>query len=94
MVQKNSFEGYAINFTPQAEKELKKLEKKIAKKVDEKLKELVKGTRNLDITRLSGHIETYRLRIGDYRIIFESQKHVITILVIKIAHRREVYRDY
>ncbi len=94
MTQKNNFKGYVITFAPQAEKEFKKLEPKIAKKVDEKLKDLIKGAPNLDIIKMKGAQETYRLRWGDYRVIFESKKHIVTILVISIAHRKEAYRDY
>lgn len=94
MMQKSSFKGYILTFTPQAKKELKKLEIGIAKKVDEKLNALVQGAINLDIKKMKGVEETYRLRLGDYRIIFEVHNHIVTVLVIGIAHRKEVYRDY
>jgi mRNA interferase RelE/StbE len=80
---------------PQAEKELKKLEKNVAEKIDEKLKELVSGALNMDIKKLTTETnDTYRLRLGEYRIIFEAKRHIITIVIIKVAHRKEVYRDY
>lgn len=93
-MQKNNFAGYNIDFAPQAAKALKKLEQNIAKKVDEKLEELTKGAQNLDVIRMKGVEETYRLKFGDYRVIFEVKKRIITILVIDIAHRKEVYRKY
>jgi mRNA interferase RelE/StbE len=36
--------------------------------------------------------EAYRIRVGDYRILYQIEKDILTILVIKIGHRREVYR--
>lgn len=94
MMQKNNFKGYFLSFAPQAKKELKKLEKNIAEKIDEKLKEMVKGAVNLDIIKMQGKEDTYRLRCGDYRIIFEVQDHIVTVLVVSIGHRKEVYRDH
>lgn len=95
MTQKNNFKGYKIQFTPQAQKELKKLEQKELVKIDNKLNDLISGAQNLDIKKMitdTGSL--YRLRCGDYRVIFEIKNHIVTILIIKIAHRREVYRDY
>jgi mRNA interferase RelE/StbE len=49
---------------------------------------------NLDIKKLEGKENpTYRLRSGDYRIIYTIEKQIVTVLVIEIKHRREVYRD-
>lgn len=94
MMTRSSFEGYKLAFTSQAAKELKKLEHGVSKKINEKLQTLVKGTANLDITKMQGIAETYRLRWGDYRIVFEVHQDIITILVIGVGHRREIYRDY
>ncbi|MFI5333467.1 MAG: type II toxin-antitoxin system RelE/ParE family toxin [Candidatus Babeliales bacterium] len=93
MKQRKSFEGYALELAPSAEKQLKKLETSVAKAIDEKLEDLIEGVPNLDIRKMEGADDTYRLRCGDYRVIFEVKKHIVTILVIKIAHRKEVYRD-
>jgi mRNA interferase RelE/StbE len=39
-----------------------------------------------------GHPNRYRIRVGDYRIIYEVNDGIITVLVLAIGHRREVYR--
>ena len=44
-------------------------------------------------TKLVGHRNRWRVRAGDYRILYEIHDDVLTILVIRVAHRREVYRD-
>ena len=41
--------------------------------------------------KLSGR-DGYRIRVGDYRIIYEIQKSVLVVLIIDIGHRREIYR--
>lgn len=92
---RSSFYGYKIDFTSQAEKELKKIDKPDAKKIKQKLESLIEGASNLDIKKLEATSEpTYRLRVGDYRIVFEVKHTIITILVIGVAHRKEVYRRY
>lgn len=89
-----NFKGYALEFTSQAYKKIKKLEKKEAEKIDIKLKELVAGSSNLDIKKMTGTDTIYRMRCGDYRVVFEVRKEIITIIVIDAGHRREIYRDF
>lgn len=94
-MKKNNFDGYKIDFTPQAEKELLKIDKPEAKKIKTKLDSLVSGALNMDIKKLEATVEpTYRLRVGDYRVVFEVKQNIITILVIGVAHRKEAYRRY
>lgn len=94
-MQENNFKGYKIEFTSHAEKELEKLEHKESKKIDEKLKDLIAGKPNVDIKKMETRSDqTYRLRWSKYRIIFEVKRHIITILVVEVSHRKEAYRDY
>lgn len=90
---KNYLKGYKLYFTSQAKRDIKKLEKKDTEDILEKLDDLVDGKENLDITPLEGSKEPiYRLRTGDYRIIYRVEKHIITVSVIEIGHRKEIYR--
>jgi len=94
-MQRNNFKGYTLLFSSQANKDLKNIDSSEAKKIDKKLRELIAGNENLDIKKMQGTSEAeYRLRCGDYRILFEIKREVITILVIRVSHRREAYRDY
>jgi mRNA interferase RelE/StbE len=45
-----------------------------------------------DIKRLEGHDSRYRLRVGDYRVIYEIIGRKLVILVVGVGHRREIYR--
>jgi mRNA interferase RelE/StbE len=94
MIEKNNFKNYILTFKTSARKELDNLDKFTAQKIDKKLQDLITGLSNVDIKKMQGYINTYRMRCGDYRIIFEANKLIITILVVKIAHRKDVYRDY
>jgi mRNA interferase RelE/StbE len=45
-----------------------------------------------DIKRLTGHADRYRLRVGDYRVIYEIADEQLIILIVGVGHRREAYR--
>jgi mRNA interferase RelE/StbE len=45
-----------------------------------------------DIKKLSGYADRYRLRVGDYRVIYEIAGEQLIILVVGVGHRREAYR--
>lgn len=93
MHSKNDYKNYNLIFDPQARKKLQKLESQIAQKIDKKIQELINGAKNLDIKKMQGREDTYRLRCGDYRIIYKIEKHIITIIVIEINHRKDAYKD-
>ena len=44
------------------------------------------------VEKLEGQERRYRLRVGDYRVIYEIQDEVLIVLIVRIGHRREVYR--
>jgi len=87
----NRFLGYKIEFTKSARKELNSLESKDSKKIAKNLYNLVSGLM-VDLKKLEDSKSLYRIRCGDYRVIFEEQKSVLTIMVIRVKHRKEAYR--
>lgn len=74
-----------------AERDLNKLDDNIRKRIVRALEKLTKKPENLDIKKLKG-MEVFRLRVGDYRINFEINKEMKTIVVLQVRHRRESYR--
>lgn len=84
-----------IEFTKSAKKEFDRLSKPVQKKVVRSLQLLQSDPYSdlLPIKRLQGIQEKlYRLRIGDYRIVYEVQDAKLLVVIIKIGHRRDVYR--
>ncbi len=81
---------YAIDLKPRAVKDLKRLEVKHAERVVAGLRRLQDDLAG-DVRRLTAGSSEYRLRVGDYRVLFEVEDgdHVV---VYRVAHRREVYR--
>ena len=84
---------YRILFTKQADKMLRKMPRNTAQLIRERLAQLADGphARNPNVTRLQGR-PGYRLRVGDWRVIYDVEDDRLIILVLKIATRGGVYR--
>ena len=81
---------YTVELTLSAQKQLSKLPNIIAERIEESLLELEENPRPGGCKKLKGRT-AYRIRIGDYRAIYTINDTVLTVIVIKIGHRREVY---
>ena len=82
---------YKIEIKASAVKEIKKLPAVDLKKVLAKIESLAENPRPQGSIKLSGE-EKYRLRCGDYRILYTIDDQVFIICVVKVGQRREVYR--
>lgn len=79
---------YNIEFKPTAVRELKKMDKLVAAQIVariEKLKNNLEG----DVKKLTNHMPEYRMRAGDYRILFEIVED--NVIIYHIKHRRNAY---
>jgi len=85
---------YRIEFVKSAAKEFKRLPEKVRSKTLEALRFLSQNPYSdlLNIKKLKGAEQLYRIRIGDYRVVYEVRSDVLLIVVIKVGHRSEVYR--
>ncbi len=84
--------AYRIEFRPAAMRELAKLETSTRRRIAAVLESLATTPRPPGVEKLKGHEHRYRVRCGDYRIIYEIEDRVLIILVLRIGHRRQVYR--
>lgn len=82
---------YEVVLTGKAQKQLCELPKKTQAAIALAIDALKEGL-NHHCKKLQGLEAGYRLRVGDYRIIFQIERGKLVIVVIKIAHRRDVYR--
>ncbi len=88
----NNLKGYRIIYAVQAKKVIDKYPKNIAQKIYEKLDELVAGEQKLDVKKLKNHQDQrYRLRVGDYRVVFDLEDDEI-IMIVDVDHRKNIYR--
>ena len=83
---------YKILLEKQAEKDLKKLPNELFQRVIPAIKNLTHDPRPVGCLKLKNSEQDYRIRIGDYRIIYEIDDKNQTVKVMKIRHRRESYR--
>lgn len=85
--------AWTIEFSGTAAKELSKLDRPVAKRIVSFLRERVARDPKAIGEALQGNLSEYwRYRVGSYRIICEIQEEKINVVVVRIGHRKEVYR--
>ena len=84
-------EKYDISVKKSAVKELEAIPKKELQKIIKKIQSLASDPRPEGSQKLSQR-EQYRIRQGDYRIIYSIQDDDLTVHIIKVGHRKEIYR--
>ncbi len=84
--------SYKILIKPSAIKELKSLPKKDCRRITSKIQSLSKEPRPQGCEKLSAQ-ERYRIRQGNYRIVYSIEDDKLIVYVVKIAHRRDVYKS-
>jgi mRNA interferase RelE/StbE len=85
--------AYSIEFKPSAVKELAGMPKQDRHRIATRIDALAADPRPDGVTKLAGAESLYRIRSGDFRVIYEIQDKRVLVLVLRIAHRREVIAD-
>jgi mRNA interferase RelE/StbE len=83
---------YRIVFARSARRDLEKMESTIARRVLAKIEELIDRPRPVGCRKLEGGSNLWRLRVGDYRVVYSVDDDRRLIDVVAVRHRREVYR--
>ena len=83
---------YRIEFKRSAAKTLKQIPKRDRKRIRDKIDSFSESLPDPNITKMKGDNPFHRVRVGDYRIIYEIQDEILLILVLKIGHRKDIYR--
>ncbi len=83
---------YKISIKSTAAKELEDIPKKELRKIIKRIQSLAENPRTHGAQKLSGQ-EQYRVRQGDYRIVYSIKDKDSIIDIVKIGHRREIYRS-
>jgi mRNA interferase RelE/StbE len=83
--------SYRLLIKPSAAKELEGFPMKDRRRVVARMQGLSDQPRPPGCEKLTGH-DLFRIRQGNYRILYEVQDHVLTVTIFKIGHRRDVYR--
>ena len=83
---------YTIKFRPAVEKNLRTLPKKELIRIKSKIDAIAENLPDRAKTKMKGNNNFHKTRVGDYRIIYEIHNDTLMILVIKIGHRKDIYK--
>lgn len=83
--------SYRVTLSPTAARQLRKLDPQARRRIQAAIDLLAEHPRPPAATQLVGGAGEWRVRTGDYRIVYEIQDDQLLILVLRLGHRREVY---
>jgi mRNA interferase RelE/StbE len=83
---------YSIEFTPAASRDLGSLPKNAQKRIGKKIDALAHNPRPAGVVAIKGWEGLLRLRVGAYRVIYRVEDDRLIVLVVRIGHRKDVYR--
>jgi mRNA interferase RelE/StbE len=85
--------AYRVEFSKKAERELAKLPLDVQKQLAPIIDALSDNPCPPGVKRLAATNRIYRVRSGEYRVLYQIRDDVLLVLVVRVAHRREAYRD-
>ncbi|WP_088242607.1 type II toxin-antitoxin system RelE family toxin [Calothrix rhizosoleniae] len=85
--------SYTVEISTRAVKQLNKLPPEIQKRIQVKIDELAIEPRPNGVKKLKNRENAYRVRVGDYRVLYDIFDDVLLIIVVEIGHRSKVYKD-
>lgn len=90
--------AYRVELSTSAGRELRKLRKRIQPKqmkgIGERISALADDPRPPGMEKVEGGDNLWRVRAGDYRIVYTIEDEILLVVIVKVGHRREVYRGF
>ncbi len=83
---------YEVEVSEAAKDFLRSIGKADAKRIGKKIDKLAENPRPPGVEKLSGKENIYRVRSGDYRVIYQIEDEILYVAVLKVGNRKEVYR--
>jgi mRNA interferase RelE/StbE len=84
--------SYQIQVAPAAVRQLRKLDPSARRRVQAAIELLAENPRPVGARKLVGGQGEWRVRTGDYRVVYEVHDQILLVLVLAVGHRREIYR--
>ena len=84
---------YSIEFRPAVLKTLKLLPKRELVRIKKRIDDLSSNLPDPKMTKMKGNNPFHKIRSGDYRIVYEIHDERLVVLVVKIGHRKDVYKN-
>ncbi len=83
---------YKVFFRPSADRALKKLPQDVQRRIVGEVAILAHDPRPAGVVKLAGDENLWRIRVGNYRVVYEIHGHRLIVLVLRVAHRKDAYR--
>ena len=84
--------AYAIQFKPAALRQFEKLSRDVQKRIAARIADLRDNPFPAECKKLSGVPDAWRIRAGDYRVVYQVRREILLVLILTVGHRRDVYR--
>lgn len=84
--------AYKVSIEPSAQKALGKLDRRTRVRLIEAIGRLAADPRPPGCRKLAGPRQLYRIRAGDYRVVYQVRDKVLVVVVVRASHRSDVYR--
>lgn len=84
--------AYAVSVSSSAAKDIRALDEGVRRRVAKAIDALAKDPRPHGVEKLSGEEGIYRIRVGDYRVLYKISDRQLMVLVVRVRHRRDAYR--
>ncbi len=85
--------SYEVQILPKAARQIKALSAEVRQDISLTIQSLANEPRPIGVKKLSGEKDIYRVRVGNYRVLYRIVDKVLVVVVVSVGHRREVYRD-
>ncbi|MEI6330467.1 MAG: type II toxin-antitoxin system RelE family toxin [Pseudanabaena sp.] len=85
--------SYEVQILPKALRQIKALSVDVRQDISIAIQSLASEPRPIGVKKLSGEKDIYRVRVGNYRVLYRIVDKVLVVVVVSVGHRREVYRD-
>ena len=83
---------YRIEWKPSALRELKRIDRQTIPRIVQAVERLAEAPFPTGVRKLRGAEHTYRLRVGEHRVVYEVTQAELSVVIVRVRHRRDVYR--
>jgi mRNA interferase RelE/StbE len=83
---------YQVKVAEEAAKFIRKQDKHIQRQIINNIRGLTQNPRPQGCKKLQGYKELYRIRSGNYRVVYTIREKMLLVFVVRVAHRKDVYR--
>lgn len=83
---------YRVEFAPSAQRQFRDLPRPVQERIVPRIRALAEQPRPRGAEKLAGTTDQYRIRVGDYRVIYAIRDDRLLILLLRFGHRRDIYR--